>query len=63
MSVFARPGDSLQTIATFYHVPLWSVTQVNKGAGNTPLVPGERVVVPRHLVPLAEVSAQSPPKR
>jgi pimeloyl-ACP methyl ester carboxylesterase len=63
MSVFARPGDSLQTIAALYHVPLWSVTQANKGAGNTPLVPGERVVVPRHLVPLAEVSAQSPPKR
>jgi pimeloyl-ACP methyl ester carboxylesterase len=63
MSVFARPGDSLQTIAAFYHVPLWSVTQVNKGAGNTPLVPGERVVVPRHLAPTAEVSAQSPPKR
>lgn len=63
MSVFARPGDSLQTIATFYHVPLWSVTQVNKGAGNTPLVPGERVVVPRHLAPFAELSAQSPPRR
>ena len=63
MSVFARAGDSLQTIAAFYHVPLWSVTQVNKGAGNTPLVPGERVVVPRHLAPSTEVSAQSPPKR
>jgi hypothetical protein len=63
MSVFARPGDSLQTIAALYHVPLWSVTQVNKGAGNTPLVPGERVVVPRRLMPPAEVSAQSPPKR
>jgi PGAP1-like protein len=63
MSVFARPGDTLQTIAAFYHVPLWSVTQVNKGAGNTPLVPGERVVVPRHLVPSAEVSALPPPKR
>jgi hypothetical protein len=63
MSVFARPGDSLQTIAALYHVPLWSVAQVNKGAGNTPLVPGERVIVPRHLVPLAEVSAQSPSRR
>jgi len=63
MSVFARPGDSLQTIAALYHLPLWSVTQANKGADNTPLVPGERVVVPRHLVPLAEVSAQSPPRR
>ena len=63
MSVFARPGDSLQTIAALYHVPLWSVTQVNKGAENTPLVPGERVIVPRHLVPLAEISGQPPPRR
>jgi predicted alpha/beta-hydrolase family hydrolase len=62
MPVFARPGDSLQSIAALYHVPLWSVTQVNKGAENAPLVPGERVVVPRHLVPLAEVSGPPPPK-
>ena len=61
--VFARPGDSLQTIAASYHVPLWSVTQINKGAERTPLVPGERVVVPRHLMPLVEVSAPSPPRR
>lgn len=63
MSVFARPGDSLQTIAALYHVPLWSVTQVNKGAEKTPLVPGERVIVPRHLVPLAEASGQTPHRR
>jgi LysM domain len=64
MPVFARPGDTLQTIAALHHVPLWSLTQVNKGiAESTPLVPGERVTVPRHLLPLAEVSGQSPPKR
>ena len=64
MPVFARPGDTLQTIAALYRVPLWSLTQVNKGiAESTPLVPGERVTVPRHLQPLAEVSGQSPPKR
>jgi alpha-beta hydrolase superfamily lysophospholipase len=63
MPVFARPGDSLQTIAAFYHVPLWSVTQVNKGADKTPLVPGERVIVPRHVVPLAQASGPAPPKR
>jgi predicted alpha/beta-hydrolase family hydrolase len=60
--VFARSGDTLQSIAEFYHVPLWSLTQVNKGADSTPLVPGERIVVPRHLMPLAEVAGQSPPK-
>jgi hypothetical protein len=56
MPVFARPGDTLQTIAALYHVPLWSLTEINKGADNLPLVPGERITVPRHLVPLAEVS-------
>ena len=63
MPVIARPGDTLQSIAASYHVPLWSITQMNKGADNTPLVPGERIVVPRHLVPLAEVSAHAPSSR
>jgi hypothetical protein len=63
MPVFARPGDSLQTIAATYHVPLWSVTQINKGAERAPLVPGERVIVPRHLVPLVEVSGPSPSRQ
>lgn len=60
MAVFARPGDSLQSIAAAYHVPLWSMVQVNKGADRTPLVPGERVVVPRHLEPMVEASAPAP---
>src|SRR3984885_6555448 len=64
MPVFARPGDTLQSIAELYHVPLWSLTQVNKGvAESAPLVPGERVVVPRHLLPPAEVSGPSPARR
>jgi predicted alpha/beta-hydrolase family hydrolase len=63
MPVFARPGDSLQTIAALYHVPLWSVTQVNRGAESTALVPGERVIVPRHLVPMTEVARPSPTRR
>jgi hypothetical protein len=63
MPVFARPGDTLQTIAAFHHVPLWSLTQMNRGPADTPLVPGERIIVPRHLVPLAEVSARAPSRR
>lgn len=59
MPVFARPGDSLQSIAAAYHVPLWSVTQINKGPDRTPLVPGERIVVPRRLMPLVEISGQA----
>jgi hypothetical protein len=63
MPVFARPGDTLQTLAALYHVPLWSLTEINKGADDAPLVPGERIIVPRHLVPLAEVSRQSSSRR
>jgi hypothetical protein len=63
MPVFARPGDTLQTIAAAHHVPLWSLTQMNKGPDGAPLVPGERIIVPRHLVPLTEVSGQSPSRR
>jgi len=65
MPVFARPGDSLQSIAAAYHVPLWSVTQINKGPDRTPLVPGERIVVPRRLMPLVEIlgQAQAPSPR
>ena len=57
--VFARPGDTLQTIAASHGVPLWSVTQVNRGADAARLVPGERIIVPRHLVLLAQVAKQS----
>jgi len=63
MPRFARPGDTLQTIAASHHVPLWSLTQMNRGSSSAPLVPGERIIVPRHIVPLAEVSRQSPSKR
>ena len=63
IAVFARPGDSLQSIASAYHVPLWSITQVNKGADRTPLVPGERVIVPRHLEPMVEAAVPEPAKR
>jgi LysM domain len=63
MPILARPGDTLRSIAASYHLPLWSLTQMNKGPDNTPLVPGERIIVPRQLVPLAEVSTHAPPKR
>lgn len=65
MPVFARPGDTLQTLAIFYHVPLWSLTQINRISGGAPLAPGQRIIVPRHLLPLATpdtgaISGQAP---
>jgi LysM repeat protein len=58
---FARSGDTLQRLAALNHVPLWSLTQANQLPDNAPLSVGQRVVVPRHLPPLAVTSASPPP--
>jgi hypothetical protein len=60
-AVLARPGDSLESIAATYHVPLWSVAQINKSLDRAPLAPGARVVVPRHIEPMVEASVPPPP--
>ena len=61
--VSARSGDTLQALATSYHVPLWSLTQANKISDHATLAPGQRVIIPRHLVPHAPDPRQRPPKR
>ncbi|MFZ3357919.1 MAG: LysM domain-containing protein [Xanthobacteraceae bacterium] len=51
MPVSAHAGDTLQTVATTYHVPVWALAQVNKIADHATLTEGQRIVVPRYLVP------------
>ncbi|MFZ0114336.1 MAG: LysM peptidoglycan-binding domain-containing protein [Xanthobacteraceae bacterium] len=51
MPVYTRPGDTLQTLATFYRLPLWSLSQVNQVPDDAQLMPGQRVIIPRNLVP------------
>jgi hypothetical protein len=51
MPVFAHVGDSLQTLASLYHVPIWSLTQINPALNAGQLTPGQRIIVPRHLLP------------
>jgi hypothetical protein len=63
MPVVARPGDTLVTLAALYHVPLWSLTQINQESESTPLIPGQRVVVPRHLVPPTTAASRRSPTR
>jgi hypothetical protein len=45
----ARSGDTLQTLAALYRVPLWSLAQTNQVPDDALLVSGERVIIPRHL--------------
>ncbi len=51
LPVSAHAGDTLQTLAATYHVPVWAVAQVNGKSEHAALTEGERVVVPRFLVP------------
>jgi LysM domain len=52
-SVTTRSGDTLETLATTYRVPLWSLTQANRLPDGTPIAIGTQLVVPRRLGPLA----------
>ena len=49
MPVSAGAGDTLQSLATQYHVPIWALVQVNKLSEHAALTEGERIVVPRYL--------------
>jgi len=59
----ARSGDTLQTLATLNHVPLWSLTQANQYSDSAPLSVGQRVLVPRRLAPPVATPAASRQKR
>jgi len=58
LPVAAHAGDTLKTIAATYHVPLWALEQTNSLSDHTALGEGQRIVVPRHLVPMP---APNPP--
>ena len=58
--LLAHSGDTLKSIAAFHHVPLWSLTQINQVPDNVLLTAGQRIVVPRHLVPAVELPVQAP---
>jgi hypothetical protein len=49
VAISAHAGDTLQSLAAAYHVPLWAVAQVNRKSESAALSEGERVVVPRYL--------------
>lgn len=51
IAIGAHSGDTLQALAAQYHLPLWSLTQVNQIPDDTPLAAGQRVIVPRYLTP------------
>jgi len=56
-------GDTLERVAAQYHLPMWSVSQMNPVSENTPLQAGQQVVIPRHLLPAAIAPEAASPDR
>jgi hypothetical protein len=52
LPVQAHAGDTLKSMAVTYHVPLWSLAESNAVSARAPLSEGQRVIIPRHLVPM-----------
>ena len=57
LPVQAQAGDTLGTLAATYHVPLWALAQLNSVSDHDALAAGQRIVVPRHLMPMPPPSA------
>jgi hypothetical protein len=49
LAISAHGGDTLQTIAATYNVPLWALTQINKVSETVALTEGQRIVIPYHI--------------
>ena len=62
MPVTAHAGDTVQSVASTYHVPAWAVAQINKLSDSATLSEGQRVVVPRYLGARVAPSAAAPQK-
>lgn len=63
-AITARAGDTLQTLAQQYGLPLWSLTQINQQISeNASLAAGQRVIIPRHLLPVADIAQPQSARR
>ena len=58
----ARSGDTLQKLAALNNVPLWSLTQTNQYSDSAPLSAGQRILIPRRLVPPVATAAAAAPR-
>jgi LysM repeat protein len=58
-----RSGDTIDSIAAAHHVPPWSIVQSNSLPDNAQLIPGQSLVVPRHLAPIDPTAAMAAPGR
>src|SRR5262250_867803 len=53
LPVQAHAGDTLKSMAATYHVPQWALGEINSISARAVLTEGQRVIIPRHLAPMA----------
>ncbi len=54
LPVIVRGNETVAMLAATHQVPLWTLLQINQITDGSTLTPGQRVVVPRHLVPVPQ---------
>jgi LysM repeat protein len=57
--VKAQAGDTLQSLASAHHVPVWALAQINRMPEQATFAGGERIIVPRNLAPTGAPAALS----
>jgi len=57
--LLVRPGKTLDSLAADYHLPIWSLVQANQLPESAPLAKGQRIIIPRHLLPAATTPVQT----
>jgi hypothetical protein len=60
ITIRAENGDTAETLAAKYGVPVWSVRSINSLAEDTQISPGQNIVIPRYL-PAATAQAVGGP--
>jgi LysM repeat protein len=61
IEVKARPGETLDSIASSYGVPVWAIAQINSLKPDSAIEPGRKLIIPRSLYSDAAPPAPASP--
>jgi LysM repeat protein len=63
--IVLKAGDTIDTVARKYGVSVHAIMKANAMTGSTTVVPGQHLVIPRHIVhePKAEAAHGAPPSK
>ncbi len=62
-TITVKPGETVESIASDYGVPVWAIVQINALEPGSPLAPGSTLTVPRSLYTDATATGSTPSTR